>query len=109
MAKNYLLWMGIVLMTKKGYSMVEMLVCLCIVSALLMVSIRKTGILSVEHYSYLNNYLLIQSKAILNKEYIPYEKGVTFNSMGHVNQARTIDFKNHKVIIHLGNGYITYE
>ena len=57
----------------------------------------------------MNRYLSVQSEAISEKQNRPLEKGVLFYSMGVVNQARTIDFGKHKVIIHLGNGYVTYE
>ena len=87
--------------------MIEMLVCMCIISAFLLVSISNTKNLNLDHYYFLNDYVLTQSEAIKNKEDTNYKKGIYFNSMGHVNQAKTIDFYNHKVIVHLGNGYAT--
>ena len=101
--------MGIVNKSKKGFSMLEMLACLCLISALTLLSVINTSNLNLEHYSYLNNYELKQSEAILNNQEVSVGKGVYFNSMGHINQARTIEFKNHRVILHLGNGYATYE
>lgn len=101
--------MGIVLKNKKGFSMLEMLVCICIVSALMLVSISNTSKLNLDHYDFLNDYELKQSQALLNRENVDVSAGVYFNCMAHVNQARTIEFKNHKVIIHLGNGYATCE
>ena len=87
--------------------MVEMLICMVIVSAFSLLSISSTKELNLEHYYFLNDYVLAQSKAIKDKEDVSVGKGIYFNSMGHVNQAKTIDFKNHQVIIHLGNGYAT--
>ena len=96
-------------MIKKGYSMVEMLACLLIVSALLLISLNKINTLNLSHYDFINDYLIKQSKAILNKEKTDVSSNIYFNSMGHINRARTIDIGEHEVIIHLGNGYITYE
>ena len=89
--------------------MLEMLVCMCIVCALMLFSISNTDKLNLDNYYFLNDYLYNQSLAILNKEKISLDYGVSFNEMGHVNQARTIEFENHSVIIHLGNGYATQE
>lgn len=100
--------MDIVWRTKKGFSMLEMLVCMIILSSLLLLSLNNTNYLNVDHYTFLNNYLYGQSCAILNSENVDVDKGIYFNSMGHVNQARTISFSNHSIIIHLGNGYATY-
>lgn len=94
---------------QKGFSMLEMLVCLIIISGLMLVSLRNTNNINLDHYYFLNEYALKQSEAMLNKEDESIGNGVSFNSMGRVNQARTIEFNNHKVIIHLGNGYATCE
>lgn len=93
----------------KGYTLLEMLVSMCIISILLIVSLRNNKGIDLKHYDFMNRYLLTQSKAILDKQNKSLERGVSFYSMGVVNQARTIDFNNHKVIVHIGNGYITYE
>lgn len=97
--------MDIVYMIKKGFTMLELLAGMCVVSGLLIISISNTNHLNLDHYSYMNNYVLTQSQAMLDKQTTKYDKGVYFNSMGHVNQAKTIKFINHEVIIHLGNGY----
>lgn len=109
MAIVYLWWMVIVLNSKKGFSMPEMLVCMCIICALMLLSINSTNKLNLDNYYFLNDYLYNQSLAILNKEKIFLDHGVSFNEMGHVNQARTIKFENHSIIVHLGNGYATQE
>lgn len=95
------------LRTKSGFSMLEMLACMCIVSAFMLISLASFNELNLEHYYFLNDYLYSQSKAILNRESVSVGKGLYFNSMGHINQAKTIDFINHKVIVHLGTGYAT--
>lgn len=87
--------------------MVEMLLCVVIVSTMLLLVITNTEQINIDQYYFLNDYLYKQSKAILNLENTDVESGIYFNNLGHVNKARTIDFKNHQVIIHLGNGYAT--
>ena len=93
----------------KGFSLVEMLVSLLLISVMMMFTIRKSGNMDLEHYYYLNDYLYQQSLALSKKRNISYQKGVSFNSMGHVNIGRTVHFKKHDVIVHLGNGYATLE
>ena len=92
----------------KGYSLLELLVCLFIISIMSYLTLRIKDISSFEHYDFLNDYLIRQSETIMNKTSDSYIYGISFNEMGHVNQGRTISFDNHEVIIHLGNGYATY-
>lgn len=95
------------LKTKKGFSMAEMLVCMLIISVFTLLSINRNTDIDLEHYTFLNKYLLEQSKAMRNRENIKVETGIYFNNMGHINQARTVGFNSHSVIIHLGNGYVS--
>ena len=97
--------MVIVYQNNSGFSVLEMLLCICVVSSLMLVSINGTNKLNLEHYYFLNDYLYHQSEAIDNCEEVSAGKGVYFNSMGHVNQARTIEFDNRSIIVHVGNGY----
>lgn len=87
--------------------MIEMLLSMVLVSTMLLLVLGTANQTNVDYYYFLNDYLYKQSKAILNLENIDVESGIYFNNLGHVNKARTIDFKNHQVIIHLGNGYAT--
>ena len=109
MGKNWRLMMGIAWHIKKGFTMLEMLICMVIVSSLLLISIRSNNTLYLDHLYFIDDYLLKQSEAIKSKEKVEISEGLYFNSMGHVNKAKTIHFKNHNVIVHLGNGYVSYE
>ena len=100
--------MDIVLLTNKGFTILDLLISLFIISLLTLLSLNHHSTLYLEHYYFLNEYLLIQSEVIMHKHADSYKNGITFNNMGHVNLARTIMFDNHEVIIHLGNGYATY-
>ena len=101
--------MDIVLKTKKGYSMLEMLICMCILTSMIILCVSNYGELNMDSYYFLNDYLLKQASALANKENSEINNEIYFNSMGHINQARTIEFPNHKIIIHLGTGYATLQ
>ena len=101
--------MVIVYTTNKGFTMLQMLISLCLITSLSLLYLNINYTLNFDHYYFMNDYLFVQSKSILSKQEHSYEKGIRFNSMGHINQGRTIDINKHKVIVHLGNGYVTYE
>ena len=98
-------WMGTVSSTK-GFTISEMLIGLLFLSVMLSVSLRPRVDLNLEHYYFLNDYVLTQSEAIKEKQYRPYEQGIYFNSMGHIDLARTVEFGNHRFTLNLGNGYV---
>ena len=87
--------------------MLEMLVCLIVIMALMLISLNNTNNMDLKHYYFLNDYLLTQTESMIHKEIKDVGHGVYFNGMGHVNQARTINFMKHDIVIHLGNGYAT--
>ena len=94
---------------RKGYSMLEMIICIFILTSMTLLVLTNNSSVDLDGYYYLNNYLLLQSKAYVEKQEYDVDERVYFNHMGHVNQARTVKFSNHNVIIHLGNGYATFE
>ena len=85
--------------------MIEMIVVMMVVSCLSMLSIVRISEPHFEHYDYLNGYLQTQMGCMKERRGSSYEKGVSFNSMGHVNMGKTISFPGKDVIIHLGSGY----
>lgn len=100
--------------TNEGFSLIETLLSLLLIATLSILSISKMGHIDVS-YAYLINDLLIgQSDALVNRERVdvdtPYSKyRISYNESGRVNRAQSIDIGDKKVVIHLGNGYITYE
>ena len=89
--------------------MIEMLLVLILICAFSLIALQKQSRLDLEAYYFLNDYLYSQAESMMKRQDSSYEKGVTFNGMGHVNLGRTISFGRHEVIIHLGNGYATIE
>ena len=102
--------MDIVLKTdNKGFTLLEMLLSMFIVSSFMLLILRSYKDLDFAHYYFMNDYLLSQSNAMKNnrKEYIDY--GLNFNGSGHINISKTIRINNHDIIVHLATGYLSYE
>ena len=97
------------IMNNKGNTMVDMLLALLITMGCMCLTLNRNISIQSGHYDFLNKYLVAQSKALRNRENVMYEEGLYFNENGHVNRGGTFYFDNHKAIVHLGNGYVTYE
>ena len=103
-------------MRVKGYLMLEMLVVLMIISTALMIYLPRISMFDYTDYRYGNNLVLTKSEAMRNrKEMIINDAGLSlrfplyFTANGNVNQAQTIVGNKYNLIVHLGNGYLTYE
>ncbi|MDO4500249.1 MAG: prepilin-type N-terminal cleavage/methylation domain-containing protein [Erysipelotrichaceae bacterium] len=94
---------------RRGYTLLEVLIVVLILSSMAVVSLSKNVFVEVEHYEFMNEYLKGQIEAMVNREYVHLDNGIYFNENGHVNMANTYCFDRHKVISHLGNGYLSYE
>ena len=97
------------LLIKKGYTLIEMLLTLLIISSLTIISLSRYDELSLDQYYFMNDYCVSQSIAIKNTEKMNLDYDVSFNPLGHINRARTININGHSIVIHLGNGYFVYE
>ncbi len=91
--------------TEKGYSLLEMLVCVMMISSLSLLSLRFGRIRQPDHYYFLNECMLEQSKAMKERREHAFREGIRFNSMGHINLARTVVFHEKKITFNLGSGY----
>ena len=109
MARIFIFRMDTVSVNKKGFTLMEMMVALFVASSLTIVTLSRFDEPNVDHYYFMSRMALEQSKAILNKEKVYLEHNISFNGMGHVEVPRTIAFGRHKVIVHLGSGYATWE
>ena len=102
--------MDIVLKTnRKGFTLLEVLISLFIISSFLVLCLRNYSDINLEHYYFMNDYLSQQSEAMVKKKKKYLDYGISINEMGHPNVSKTINIGRHNIIIHLGNGYITYE
>lgn len=96
-------------MIKKGSSLLEVLLTLCILSSLMLVTLSYNHSLNLDHLNFMNEYERKKCDSLIYHSDSYALKGVTFNSNGNVNRANTLKFNNHTITIHLGNGYVTYE
>lgn len=101
-------------MNKKAFTLIDMLLTLIIISSLLVLTLQKEVEVDTKWISFSNDFLRAKTNSIINKEENEldsiYDFGYFhFNSNGHINKADTIEFNNKKIIVHLGNGYLTYE
>lgn len=101
-------------MIKKGFSLLEILLTLFIISSLLVISLSSFHKPNLDYLAFMNEYLKIHTKSLVDREEYELSNDYTlerihFNSNGNVNKGRSVDISNHQVIVHLGNGYLTYE
>lgn len=94
----------------KGYTLMMMMLTLMMLTSMLTMILKKDTNIDTSHLSFINNYLNKQAYALTNYERVDLlEENITFNKLGHINKAQTIKKGNHEIIVHLGNGYLTYE
>ena len=97
-------------MTNKGFTLLETLLTVLIVTSLTLVTLSRVNNLDLEWIVFSNEYLSLQADSLINKKTNYLDNyDVHFNENGRVNRAQTIEFRNKKLVIHLGNGYISYE
>lgn len=102
-------------MTKnKGFALVELLTVMMIIASMSLVSLSFYFEPDYEYLSMANELVKNSTDSLINKKqteingfYTAYP--IRFNINGNVNMAQTIEFDNHKVVIHLGNGYFTID
>lgn len=94
----------------KGYTLLNMLLTLMILASMLTITLKNTNKIETRHFDFINEYLNAQSISLTERiDNKINDYNVSFNALGHVNNGKTLNFGIHKVLIHLGNGYITYE
>lgn len=95
------------LRTDAGFTLPELLLSLFAISTITLLVLTKYSRPDPTHIYFMNDYLLCQSEALSDRTSQSYQKGISFNSMGHVNMGMTLHFNRHEFIVHLGNGYAT--
>lgn len=83
---------------------------MALISSLTVLVLNHFNDVDVEHLDFMNGYLDMQREALTQRKEIAMPGyPISFYKSGRVNQARTVEFEKHKVIVHLGTGYLTYE
>lgn len=98
-------------MNNKGYTLMEMLLTLVIIASMMTLTLKNTYLFNDDHYNFMNAYLNSQVDSLTTRSNVLLEEdnSIYFNENGHVNSGRSIDVGKYTVIVHLGNGYLTYE
>ena len=101
---------NLTMINNRGYTLLSILLVLMMLSSFVVLTLNNFKDFDDSHLVFINNYLSNQTTCLTNRsENIIEGSNNHFNKNGHVAKAETIEIGNHKVIIHLGNGYITYE
>lgn len=97
-------------MTKPGFTLLSVLLTMMIIASVMVLTLNRYVEVDNEYMFLMNDLLDEQSDALTNyEERNANDYNVYFNAKGHVNMAQTIHLGRHSVIVHLGNGYLTYE
>ena len=95
---------------KKGFMLLESIISLIILSCMMLFTISSYKQLDLSHLDFINDYLNKKVDSYINKRRNDLDNyNIYFNDKGNINIGQTIHINNHKIIIHLGNGYLTYE
>ncbi len=102
---------------RQGYSLLELLAVLSVVSVLGMLMLPQLSAPFLEPYHFAYAFIDAQSLAMLenrqinlnfSSENLYLNSGIHFNAKGHVNQAQTVTFYKegrwHEWIVELGGG-----
>ena len=84
----------------KGFTLIEVLVCLLIISLILLFSMNSFIKFSNSYF----NPVYYQLEAMATKKRTKMDSVIWFNENGNINQARTIKINNKKCVFQLGMG-----
>ena len=110
MVKAFMFQEANLTMTNKGFTLVNVLLAMAMIAFCFLLTLKKYHGVDNDYIYFMNDYLGCQSSALCERRNMELGKNdVRFYKTGRVNQARTINFNGQKVVVHLGNGYLTYE
>ena len=115
MVRQYILKMGMPIVTN-GYVLVEMLLVMMLTSVMTVLYLPRSRDINCDDYIFINDYFKKLSISMISNEKtypddsrIENKYPIYFSNNGNINQAQTIKGNRHQIILHLGNGYLTYE
>ena len=95
---------------KKVYILLESIISLIILSCMMLFTINSYKQIDLSHLDFINDFLDKKVDSYINKRRNDVDNyNIYFNEKGNINIGQTIHLNNHRIIIHLGNGYLTYE
>lgn len=96
--------------------MIEMLLVLTLMTAMTVIYLPSSKEIDCSDYVFINDYMKNMSEAMLENSRMTVDDSgidnsypIYFTGNGNINQGQTINGNRHKIILHLGNGYLTYE
>ena len=95
--------------TRKGYTMTGLLLSLLILSSLMVMSLPLFSVKSTDHYHFIGDYLNAEIESYTEKRAVEIGEGLHFNRDANINVGKTLYFGDHHVIVHLANGYLSYD
>lgn len=101
-------------MNKNGFTLIQMVLSLMIVSTLFVLSISNFSMPSQEYHYFISDYLYNQAYALSNYERVNYKNDysnveINFNERGSVNQGQSFNIDNRLIVIRPSTGNIRYE
>ncbi len=91
-----------------GFTLAELCIAIWILGMLTLCALPFAGIRIADIHSFPDEYLCVQSRAMLQSRPQQTENGITFNEHGNVNLARTLHYGAKQVIIELGGGRLVF-
>lgn len=101
-------------MNKNGFTLLEMLLTLMIISSLFVLSINSISLSSQNYHYFISDYLYNQALALSSYERVDFNnnysnKEIHFNEKGSVNQGQSFNIDNKLIVIRPAIGNIRYE
>ena len=104
-------------MRTRGYLMVELLIVCLILLVTSLIFLPQNYNFDMSDYRFVNAYNLAKSEALKRHERVNFDNPekyelrfpIYFSSKGNINKAQTVIGHKHHLVIHLGNGYLSYE
>ena len=91
-----------------GFTLAELCIAVWILGMLTLCALPFAGIRPADIWSFPDEYLCVQSRAVLQSRPQQTEDGIAFNEHGNINLARTLHFGDRQVIIELGGGRLVF-
>ena len=95
--------------TNKGYTLLEVLLTVLLVAMMSVLAISFFEKPEFDHYFFMNDFLRAQSRSLAFHQREDLNEGLHFTADGHINLGKTLNYGKHNVIVHIGNGFLTYE
>lgn len=84
----------------------ELMLLMVVLIVFMSVCYQRLSNRNFDEYKFIHRYLYTQSKAFNLRQKIAFQHQISFNALGNINQAKTINIDNKQIILRIGNGSI---